>query len=54
MKTKGKFLTLVSILSIFAIVLAGCGSSNTSEKASGDGTYTFKVCARSTRKPYLE
>ncbi len=43
MKIKGKFLSLVTILSIFAIVLAGCGGSNTSEKASGDGTYTFKA-----------
>ena len=43
MKTKGKLFTLVSILSIFALLLVGCGSGNTSEKASGNGTYTFKA-----------
>ncbi|AZV44800.1 TRAP transporter substrate-binding protein [Peribacillus asahii] len=43
-RKKGKFLSLVAILSIFSILLAACSSSSSSkEKASGDGTYTFKV-----------
>lgn len=44
-KKKFRFLTLIAILSAFALVLAGCSNGGTSEETAGKegATYTFKA-----------